>query len=77
MMHISATELNKRSGAYLAAAAREPIIVEKTGHPSVVMVSYDRYEELENAYWGELAIEADKEKSLGATKTMKFLKGND
>jgi prevent-host-death family protein len=77
MVHISATELNKRPGTYLAAAIREPIIIEKTGQPSVVLVSYDRYEELEDAYWGELATEADKEKSLGTTKTMKFLKGDD
>lgn len=77
MVHISATELNKRPGTYLIAAIRGPIVIEKTGHPAVVMLSYERYEELEDAYWGELATEADKEKSLGAKKTMQFLNGND
>ena len=40
------------------------------------MISYERYEQLENAYWGELAIKADKEKSLSVKESMEFLLGD-
>lgn len=72
-MHVTATELNKRPGTYLDEARREPVVVEKSGRPSIVMISYDYFLKLENAYWGELAIQSDKEKSLGKKKTMDFL----
>ncbi len=48
-------------------------IVPACGFPVAVMVSYERYIQLEDAYWGELAITADKEKSLGHKKTKDFL----
>jgi prevent-host-death family protein len=76
-MKATATELNKHPGKYLNQAIKEPVIVERSGHPAVVMVSYERYIQLEDAYWGELAIIADKEKSLGKKATMDFLDGND
>lgn len=72
-MRISATELNKHPGTYLSQAIKQPVIIEKSKHPFVVMVSYERYLELEDAYWGELATVADKEKSIGKKKTMDFL----
>lgn len=72
-MKVTATELNKRPGTYLNQAMKEPVVIEKSGQPSVVMVSYEHYLKLEDAYWGELALEADKEKSLGSKKTMDFL----
>lgn len=72
-MKISATELNKRPGTYINQAVREPIVVEKSGHPAVVIVSYELFVKLEDAYWGELAVEADKEESLGVEKTRDFL----
>lgn len=72
-MNIRATELNKRPGMYLDQAAREPVVIEKMGRPFVVMVAYDRYNQLEDAYWGELAIQADKEPALSTDETMQFL----
>jgi len=72
-MHITATDLNKRPGMYLDKAMRDPVVIEKSGRPTVVMVSYERFEELEDTYWGAAAIEADKEKSLGVKQTMEFL----
>ena len=59
-MHISATELNKHPGAILNAALREPVVIEKSGRSSVVMVSYEYYLELENAFWGARAESAEK-----------------
>jgi antitoxin Phd len=63
-MRVTATELKTRLGRYLDAAAREPVIVEKSGRDFVVMLSYadyERMEALEDAYWGERALKALKE----------------
>jgi prevent-host-death family protein len=76
-MKATATELNKHPGKYINQAIKEPVIIERSGQPVAVMVSYERYVQLEDAYWGELAIEADKEKSLGTKKTMDFLLGDE
>ena len=76
-MHISATALNKRPGTYLEKAIKDPVVIEKSGRPTVVMLSYERYEQLEDAFWGELAAKADKEKSLSAKESMKFLLEDD
>lgn len=75
-MKATATELNKHPGKFITQAIREPVIIEKSGQPVVVMVSYEHYMKLEDAYWGELATSADKEKSLGVKKTMDFLLDN-
>lgn len=76
-MKTSATELNKHPGKYINEAIRQPVVVERSGYPVVVMVSYERYKQLEDAYWGELAQTADKEKSLGKKATMRFLREDD
>jgi len=76
-MKATATELNKQPGKYLTEAIREPVIIEKSGRPTVVMVSYDYYTKLEDAYWGESATAADKEKSLGIKKSMDFLQSDE
>lgn len=76
-MKATATELNKHPGKYINQAIKEPVIIERSGQPVAVMVSYERYVQLEDAYWGELATAADKEKSLGPKKTMDFLLGDD
>lgn len=76
-MHISATELNKRPGAYLNKAIKEPVIIEKSGQPAVVMVSYEKYLELEDSFWGEQALQADKELSVGVKRSKTFLESNE
>ncbi|MBS0352030.1 MAG: type II toxin-antitoxin system Phd/YefM family antitoxin [Proteobacteria bacterium] len=76
-MKATATELNKHPGKYLNQAIKEPVIIEKAGHPVAVMVSYERYLMLEDAYWGELANLADKDKTLGVKKSMDFLLGDE
>ena len=74
-MHVSATELNKRPGTILEMAVREPVFVEKSGRPSVVMVSYKYYKELEDALWGTLAETTEKTSDwASAEETMSFLK---
>ncbi len=75
-MNVTATELNKHPGTYLDQAAKEPVVIEKFGRPVVVIVSYEHYLKLEDAFWGEKALEAKKEKSLGNKKAMGFLLSN-
>ena len=73
-MHITATELNKHPGAILDAALREPVIIQKSGRASAVMVSYEYYLELENAFWGTLAESVEKTAEWeSADSSMQFL----
>ena len=76
-MKATATELNKHPGKYINQAIKCPVIVERSGHPVVVIVSYERYTQREDAYWGELATTADREESLGKNASMDFLYGDD
>ncbi len=76
-MKTTATELNKHPGRYINHAIKEPVTIERSGRPVAVMVSYERYIQLEDAYWGELATIADKEKSLSKKATMDFLQGDE
>ena len=76
-MKATATELNKHPGKYINHAIKEPVILERSGHPVAVIVSYERYIQLEDAYWGELATVANREKSLGKKATMDFLHSDD
>ena len=77
MLRATATELNKHPGKYIDYAMKGPVVVERSGRPVTVMVSYERYLQLEDAYWGELATSADREESLGTQASMSFLNGND
>ena len=54
-------------------AMKEPVIIEKFGEPIAVIISYEHYIKLEDAYWGERAIESDKDKSIGKKKSAAFL----
>ena len=63
MEKVTATEVKNRLGTYLDHAVIEPIVVENSGRPFVVMLSYDKYKRLaafEDAYWGQKAKEAEK-----------------
>ena len=73
----TATELNKHPGKYINQALKRPVIIERSGYPVVVILSYERYQQLEDSYWGEGATVADKEKSIGKKETMDFLQGDD
>ena len=75
-MRTTATELNRHPGKYLNQAIKEPVVIERSGHPVAVMVAYEHYIKMEDAYWGELAIIADKEKSLGHKKSIDFLRSD-
>lgn len=75
-MHISATDLKNRLGQYLEAAIKEPVIVEKSGRPMSVVISYaefQRLSEIEEQLWGLRALEAEKDGYLGVEKSSTIL----
>ena len=63
-------------GQYLEEALSDPVVIEKTGRPVAVMLSikeYERLAALEDAYWAQKAIEAEKTGYLGRKESLKFL----
>lgn len=73
-MNISATELNKHSGRILNMALKEPVIIEKNEFPTAVILSYDRFKELEDAFWGRGAEAVEKNAVwLSAEESSQFL----
>ncbi len=75
-MHVTATELKNRLGQYLEAAQAEPVIVEKSGRASSVVLSMRRYDELcelEDKLWDMKAQEAEKEGFMSDDETRDLL----
>ncbi|MBU1404954.1 MAG: type II toxin-antitoxin system Phd/YefM family antitoxin [Proteobacteria bacterium] len=78
-MEVTATELKNRLGKYLDISRGEPVIVDKTGRKTAVLLSYEEYKrltEMEDAYWAQKAIGAEQEGYVGTEKSLAFLKGN-
>lgn len=76
-MEITATELKNKLGMYLDVAKVEPVIVDKTGRKTAVLLSFAEYERLtalEDAYWGKKAADAEEEGYVGAEHSLAFLK---
>ena len=63
MDRVSATELNIHTGQVLQQAIRAPIIIEKTGRPTAVVLSYDYFIELEDSFFGKIAEDREKDAS--------------
>ena len=76
-MRINATSFKNHLGEYMQKVYQEPIIVEKSGKPSAVLISYDTFERLsalEDFYWGMQAERASKQGFLGAEESEKRLR---
>lgn len=76
-MMVTATELKNRLGRYLEAAQGEPVVIEKSGRISSVMLSKRRFDELtvlEDRYWDLKAQLAEKEGFITDEETAKLLK---
>ncbi len=72
MLNVTATELKNRLGQYLDASQSEPVMVEKSGRDSHVMLSRKRYDELtenEDKYWDLKAMLAEQEGFLSEEET--------
>lgn len=79
-MTITATELKTRLGKYLDAARTHPVIVEKTGRKTAVLLSieeFDRLTQMEDEYWAQKALQAEKEGYASPEESLKFLTGSD
>jgi antitoxin Phd len=71
-MRVNATMFKNNLGRYLESSISEPVIVEKSGRASAVLVSFDTFEKLsvyEDFYWSIMANQAEKEGYLGAEET--------
>lgn len=76
MLKVVATEVKQRLGQYLENAQSEPVIIQKSGRPSVVMLSfaeYERLQALDDAWWGEKARQAIDRGFAGVDETMRRL----
>lgn len=75
-MNVTATELKTRLGQYLEAAQSEPVIIEKSGRASSVVLSMRRYDELcdiEDRLWDMQAQQAEKEGFMSDEETQALL----
>ncbi len=75
-MYVTATELKNRLGRYLEAAQVEPVIVEKSGRMSSVVLSKRRYDQLcrlEDVLWDMKARNAESEGFLSDEELRELL----
>ncbi len=73
----SAKEAKNNFGRLLDEARRSPVAVEKNGRRVAVVISSEEYDEFNasrDAYWGKLAIRAEKKGYIGTAKSATFLK---
>ena len=74
----SATEVKNQFGKFSDIARNEPVIVEKTGRKTIVLIAFEEYERLtqiEDAFWAEKAERAEVEGYVGPEKSLAFIKG--
>ena len=77
MRTLTATEIRHKFGEVVEGLKTEPVLVEKSGRPVAVILAYETYErlqELEDAWWGEQANQAMAEGLLSAKATTSWLK---
>lgn len=74
MQVVSSTDAKRLFGTLAETAARTnaPIMVERSGIPSIVMISfaeYERFKALEDRFWGEMASKAATEGFLSKAES--------
>lgn len=72
----SATDVKNKFGLVMDAALREPVLIQKSGRNSVVMIAYDDYQALLMAAdkaWGEKATQAKTKGMEGKVRSSKLL----
>lgn len=77
MKSAKATEVKNHFGEFLESVLIEPVVINKSGRPVAIMLSWREYERLaalENAYWAIQATEAEKEGYIGPEASMKFIR---
>ena len=79
-MEATATEVKNKFGKFSDIARKEPVIVEKTGRKSIVLIAFEEYERLtqmEDAYWAEKAARAEADGYVGSEESMAFMSENN
>ena len=77
MSTVTATYAKQNFGACVAEAAKQPVIIEKSGRASVVMLAYEEFQrlsELEDATWLRRAEQAAAEDYLSVAESDAFMK---
>ena len=77
MTTVNATYAKQNFGACVANAVKHPVVIEKSGRPAVVMLSYEEYQrlnELEDAMWLERAQTAAAGGYLSAEDSDEFMR---
>ncbi len=77
MNTVNATYAKQNFGACVADAATQPVIIEKSGRPAVVMISYEefrRLNEMEDAMWLQRAQDAAVGGYLSTEESDDFMK---
>jgi len=78
MVKVTSKEAKDKFGVVMDAARREPVTVTKHNRPSVVIMSVERYEELEaleDKVWSAKAQEAEKGGYLSAEESEALIQG--
>lgn len=76
MRMAKSTDVKTHFGEYLDIARTEPVVIQKNGRNSAVIISmeeYERFQVLEDKYWGELAKAAEQQGTLGPEESLKAL----
>ena len=77
-MEATATEVKNKFGKYSDIARKKPVIVEKTGRKTIVLVAFEEYERLtqiEDAYWDKKTARAETDGYVGSKESMVFMSG--
>lgn len=76
MVNVTSKETKDKFGIVMDAARREPVMVTKHKHPSVVIMSVERYAELEaleDKVWAAKSLEAEKSGYLSEDESEAFI----
>ena len=77
MNHTSISDFRSKIGDYLGHLGSAPVVLERHGKPTAVVLSYAEYQrlqDLEDAWWGERAQAALESGLVGHEETMQHLK---
>ena len=74
-MNVTATELKHRLRHYLEVAQVEPVVIEKSGHTSIILSKrrYDWLCELEDMFWDMQAQVAENEGFMSELEVRELL----
>jgi prevent-host-death family protein len=70
---VSISEAQNNFDAILDLAQKTPVKIERDGHPIAVIVPYEQFEYIEDAWWAKQAEEASKEGFLSQKESEDFL----